>query len=243
MRRYHRSDSFLIMHVFDCPQIYRSYTDIQNHLSKPTVVQHLSLNLLDVKQKDFEKEMLNKAGICLAVVHRHLKKECLLEACQFKRLNTVKIRTGISSALALRPLTMFGFSPPQHLFIHCKRQQKSRFCCHHEPVNENQTGTSAKSLISGFSSRVRLTNDYINLPAHPQLLEHEKLLSHYAVSEPNYSAASAEKIQRRGQSKQLSAGFQHRWLELTAGDPAHGKTRADLNVELAFHNLSLLFPH
>lgn len=62
-----------------------------------------------------------------------------------------------------------------------------------------------------------------------------QLLGAQAVSVPNYSVAPAEKIQRAGQNKQRLPAFQHRWLELTVRDPAHGKhqernERGDLNV-------------
>lgn len=62
-----------------------------------------------------------------------------------------------------------------------------------------------------------------------------QLLSAQAVSDPNYSVASAEKIQQPGQNKQRLPAFQRRWLELTVGDPARGKhqernERGDLNV-------------
>lgn len=78
---------------------------------------------------------------------------------------------------------MFGFSLPQHPFIHCKWQQKTQFCCHlcgRGGYEWKRTTTRAKSLISCFGSWERLTNDYINLPASccRQLLEHEKRLSY-----------------------------------------------------------------
>lgn len=68
------------------------------------------------------------------------------------------------------------------------------------------------------------------------LITVEQLLSGPAVSDPNYSVASAEKIQRPGQNKQRSPAFQHCWLESTVGDPARGKRQErrkggrDLNV-------------
>jgi len=77
--------------------------------------------------------------------------------------------------------------------------------------------------------RHRVAGSFWNMENACLILSHyyrgasEQLRSGQAVSDPNYSVASAEKIQRPGQNKQRSPAFQHCWLEVTDGDHAHGK--------------------
>lgn len=154
--------------------------------------------------------------------------------------------------LALRPLTMFGFSLPQHPFIHCKWQQKTQFCCHlcrRGGYEWKRTTTRAKSLISCFGSWERLINDYINLPASccRQLSEHEKRLSYsFALLRRRSSAVRLFQIQtilwlqlrkysRPAKISNACLLFSAAGWNWQLGDPAHGKhqernERGDLHV-------------
>lgn len=93
---------------------------------------------------------------------------------------------------------MFGFSLPQHPFIHCKWQQKTQFCCHlcwRRGYEWKRTTTSAESHISCFSSWVWLTNDFINPPPSccRQLQEHGKRRS-YSFSLLQWSSSSVVRL-------------------------------------------------